>query len=149
MSTEIVLAIIAITGPIIVGLIDWYRWRKTPKVQESEAQDNISEAYQKLNQRFEALTARYEEESEGLREQVQLLEAKIKILVAEKDALGVELLRQKNEYESRMIELSRRLQSEIAVRVALQLKSEEQTREIETLKLRIVELEKNGRPTTL
>jgi|SRR3989304_3568756 len=148
MSNELVV-ILAFIGPIIVGLIDWYRWRKTPKVQDSEAQGNISEAYQKLNQRFEALTERYEHESDDLREQVKLLEAKVAILISEKEVLGLELMRQKNEYETRLIELSKRLQSEITFRVSLQLKTEEQARQIESLEAKIVELQQNGRAVTL
>ena len=143
-TVAFIAAILATVGPIVVGLIDWWRWRKTPKVQDSEAEGNISEAYQKLNQRFEALAARYEDESESLREQVKLLEDKVRILASEKEVLGIELMRQKNEYESRMIELSKRLQSEISYRVSLQLKTEQQQKEIDTLKARIAELEGNG-----
>src|SRR3990172_972257 len=136
-TVAIITAIFALIGPIVVGLIDWWRWRKTPKVQEAEAQVDISEAYERLNQRFEALAARYEDESESLREQVKLLEAKVKVLISEKEVLGIELMRQKNEYETRLIELTKRLQSEITFRVSLQLKTEEQARQIESLEAKI------------
>jgi len=147
-TVAFIAAILATVGPIVVGLIDWWRWRKTPKVQDSEAEGNISEAYQKLNQRFEALAARYEEESENLREQVNLLEAKVKVLASEKEVLGIELMRQKNEYETRLIELSKRLQSEIILRVELQRKTNEQSQQIEALEAKIAELQQNGRPPT-
>jgi len=149
MDTSIILAIIAIAGPIIVGLIDYWRWRKTPKLQEAEATGDISEAYKKLNERFEKLTERYEHESDDLRVQVNLLEDKVKILISEKEVLGIELMRQKNEYETRLIELSKRLQSEIILRVELQRKTNEQAQQIEALEAKIAELQQNGRPPTL